>query len=160
MKIRIDDLPLIKASSLVARGEINRQSKTALLRFDGSEVEYQVGVRVRNFRNGGFWAIFVCPCCGEGAQRLRLLDGRPACGACVRASGLRYRTDFIRADRHYLVTAPPRIALLNSDKPLRVHARPGRILDARAKIEARLKRSLIVARKAKIEQFEKDLAKL
>ena len=65
---------------LVARGEIRRDAKTARIRFGDDGVEYQVGVKVRRFRNGGFWAMFVCPRCDRGAQRLRLLDDRPACG--------------------------------------------------------------------------------
>jgi hypothetical protein len=55
------------------------------------------------------------------------------------------------------ITAPPRLARLNSDQPLRVHARPGRTFDGRVNTELALKRSLIVARKAKIAQFEKDV---
>jgi hypothetical protein len=56
--------------------------------------------------------------------------------------------------RHFL---DDRIERLYGDKPARLHPRPGRILDRRANLELRLKRSLIVARRAKIAQFEKDL---
>jgi hypothetical protein len=68
-----------------------------------------------------------------------------------------YRSQSVRTEKRHLVTAPPRIARLNSDKPLRVHARPGRTFDGRVNTELALKRSLIVARRAKIVQFEKDL---
>jgi hypothetical protein len=57
------------------------------------------------------------------------------------------------------LTAPKRIARLNSDTPARLHPRPGRMLDRRANLELRLKRSLIVERKAKIAQFEKEVGK-
>jgi hypothetical protein len=53
--------------------------------------------------------------------------------------------------------APKRIERLNSDIPARLHPRPGRMLDRRANMELALKRSLIVARRAKIAQFEKDV---
>jgi hypothetical protein len=55
------------------------------------------------------------------------------------------------------LTAPKRIERLYGDKPARLHPRPGRMLDRRANLELRLKRSLIVERKAKIAQFEKDV---
>jgi hypothetical protein len=160
MKRTIDDLPLVRVATLVALGEIGRQTATAPVRFGDDGVEHQVGVTLRRFRNGGFWALLVCPRCGGGSQRLRLLDDRPACGKCVRASGLIYRSQSVRTEKRHVVTAPPRVAMLNSDKPLRVHARPGRMLYGRMKLEARLKRSLIVARKAKIAQFEKDLGEI
>lgn len=57
------------------------------------------------------------------------------------------------------LTAPKRIERLNSDTPARLHPRPGRMLDRRANLELRLKRSLIVERRTAIEQFEKDMGK-
>jgi hypothetical protein len=157
MKRTIDNLPMARVAILVALGEIGQDAKTARVRFGDDGVEYQVGVRAWRFRNGGFGAMFVCPRCGGGAQRLRLLDDRPACGKCVRASGLIYRSQSVRTEKRHLVTAPLRLARLTSDKPLRVHARPGRTFDGRVNMELALKRSLIVARRAKVAQFEKDL---
>jgi hypothetical protein len=159
MKRTIDDLPLVRVSTLVAGGDIRRDAKTASVRFGDDGVEYQVGVKRRRFRNRGFWAMFVCPRCGGGSQRLRLLDDRPACGACVKASGLIYRSQSVRTEKRHIVTAPPRLARLNSDKALRVHARSGRTFDGRVNMELALKRSLIVERRAKIARFEKDLGK-
>jgi hypothetical protein len=124
MRTRIEDLPLVHASTLVASGYITRDAVTALIRFGDESVEYAVGVRVRRFRNGGFWAILVCPRYNGGAQRLRLLDSAPACGKCVRASGLRYRVESTAAKDRHLLTAPDRIAKLNGDKPARVNPRP------------------------------------
>jgi hypothetical protein len=157
MKTRIEDLPLIRVSRLVANGYIRRDAVTALIRFGDDSVEYGVGVRVRRFRNGGFWVMLICPRCNGGAQRLRLLDDTPACGRCVRASGLRYRVESTAAKDRHLVTALERIAKLNRDKPVRVNPRPGRRLDRRAPTEAALKRSLIVARRRGIAEFEKKL---
>jgi hypothetical protein len=152
MKRMIDDLPLVRVATLVALGEIGRDAKTARLQFGDDGVEYQVGIKLRRFRNGGFWAILVCPRCGGGAQRLRLLDNRPACGKCVRASGLIYRSQSVRTEKRHLVTAPPRLARLNSDRPLRVHPRAGRTIEARANIEFALRRSRIVARKHGVDR--------
>jgi hypothetical protein len=70
---------------------------------------------------------------------------------------LKYRSRSTRTEERHLVTAPLRLARLNSDKPLRVHARPGRTFDGRVNLELALKRSRIVARRAKISQFEKDV---
>jgi hypothetical protein len=141
MKRTIDDLPLVRVATFVALGEIGRDAKTAHVRFGDDGVEYQLGVRVRRFRNGGFWAMLVCPRCGGGSQRLRLLDDAPACGKCVRASGLIYRSQSTRTEKRHLVTAPPRLAKLNSDRPLRVHPRAGRTIDGRANMEFALRRS-------------------
>jgi hypothetical protein len=157
MERTIDDLPVARVSTLVAHGYIARGAVTALVRFCDDGVEYGVGVRMTHFPNGGFWARFVCPRCDRGCQRLRLLDGQPACGKCIRAIGLIYRSQSVRTETRHLVTAPPRIALLNADKPARVNPRPGRKLDRRPLIEAALKRSLIVARKAKVSEFDKML---
>jgi hypothetical protein len=106
---------------------------------------------------GGWWALFICPRCGGGAQRLRLLDGELVCRVCVKATGLIYRSQAtVTAERH-MITAPPRIARLNSDKPLRVHARPGRTFDGRVSLENSLRRSLIVARQAAIDEHDRWL---
>jgi hypothetical protein len=157
MERTIDDLPLVRVSALVAHGYVARGAVTALVRFGDDGVEYEVGVRMRQFPNGGFWARFICPRCGGGSQRLRLLDGQPACGKCIRASGLIYRSQSVRTETRHLVTAPPRIALLNGDKPARVNQRPGRKLDRRTNIEAKVRRSLIVARQFAIDEHDKML---
>ena len=156
MKRMIDDLPMIKASSMAAAGLIDPGTRSTVVQF--GDVGYGVGVKVHRFRKcGGWWALFICPRCGGGAQRLRLLDNAPACGKCVRASGLRYRVESTSAKDRHLLTAPDRIAKLNGDKPARVNPRPGRKLDRRAPTEAALKRSLLVARRHGIAEFEKKL---
>jgi hypothetical protein len=152
MKRTIDDLPVVRVSALVAHGYISRGAVTAVIRLGDDSVEYEVGVRMTQFPNGGFWARFVCPRCGGSSQRLRLLDGQPACGKCVRASGLIYRSQSVRTETRHLVTAPPRIALLNGDTPARVNPRPGRKLDRRANLEFALRRSRIVARKHGVDR--------
>ena len=95
-----------------------------------------------------------CPC-GRRAQKLRLFEGRPACGHCVRAAGMQYRSDmcshFSKRTRFYGAEADRA-----AERPARLHPRPGRMLDRRANLEPRLKRSLIVERRAAVAQFEKD----
>ena len=114
------------------------------------------GVKAKPLPCGAAWSLFIRPGCGGGSQRLRLLDDRPACGKCVskcvRASGLIYRSQATRTEKRHTVTAPPRFVRLNSDRPLRVHPRPGRTFDGRANIEFALRRSRIVARKHGVDR--------
>jgi hypothetical protein len=154
MERTIDDLPLVLVSTLVANGRIKRDATTTRIRFADDGGEYQVGVRVRIFKNNGFWARFICPRCDRSAQRLRLLGDKPACGACVRASGLIYRSQATRTEKRYAVTAPPRIARLNGGGPCRVH-RPGRKVERRANVELKLRRSILIARRFGVEEFER-----
>ena len=152
MKRTIDDLPMVKASLLRAHRYIGPETKATLIRFDDSGVEYQVGVAAKPLPCGAAWSMFICPRCGGRAQRLRLLEDRPACGKCIRASALIYRSQSVRTEKRHTVTAPPRLAKLNSDRPLRLHPRPGRTFDGRANIEFALRRSRIVARKHGVER--------
>ncbi|HEY1862685.1 MAG TPA: hypothetical protein VGG77_03155 [Roseiarcus sp.] len=46
---------------------------------------------------------------------------------------------------------------MNSDTPLRIHARSGRTFNGRVNLEAKLRRSLIVARQFAIDDHEKML---
>jgi hypothetical protein len=61
----------------------NDARRAARLRFGHDGVKHKVGVKLRRSRNGGFWATLMCPRCDGGFERLRLLDGAPA---CVKAS--------------------------------------------------------------------------
>ena len=67
---------------------------------------YQVGVTAKSLPCGAAWSLFICPRCGGRAQRLRLLDDRPACGKCVRASGLIYRSQSVRTEKRETARAP------------------------------------------------------
>jgi hypothetical protein len=155
MKRTIDDLPMVRVATLVALGGIERDAKTARVRFGDDGAEHQVAVKVGRFRNGGFCAMFVCPRCDRGSQRLRLLDDRPACGKCVRASGLIYRSQSIRTEKRHVITAPPRIALICRDTPMRVNARPNRMAERRVNAANALRRSLIVARASRAAKASK-----
>jgi hypothetical protein len=152
MKRTIDDLPMVKASTLRAHGYVGAETKTTLIRFDDSGSSTHVGVTAKPLPCGAVWSLFICPRCNGRAQRLRLLDGVPSCGVCVRASGLIYRSQSVRTEKRHLVTAPPRLAQLNSDRPLRVHPRAGRTIDGRPNMEFALRRSRIVARKHGVDR--------
>jgi hypothetical protein len=68
----------------------------------------------------------------------------------------RYRLEMqSHAGKRAAITAARRIELLNSDKPMRVNPRPGRTLDRRIPMEAKLRRSIIVARKFAFAGYEK-----
>jgi hypothetical protein len=158
MERTIDDLPMVKASALAASGAVRLDEKTAILRFTDDGVEYVVGVAFHCFKNGGWWARLLCPGCGRRAQKLRLLDGKPVCGFCVRASGLIYRSQATRTEKRHLITAPVLIARLNGAQA-RVN-RPGRKVERRAAVELKLRQSLLVPRRFGIAEFEKTLKKL
>ena len=59
MKRTIDDLPMVKASTLRAHGYIGPETKTTLIRFDDSGVEYQVGVTAKPLPCGAAWSMFI-----------------------------------------------------------------------------------------------------
>ena len=67
--------------------------------------------------------------------------------------------ELVRTERRAALLTPKRLERLKSEASARLHPRPGRMLDRRTNIELALKRSLIVARRAKIAQFEKDVGK-
>jgi hypothetical protein len=115
-----------------------------------------VGLTQRRFPNGGSWSFFVCPC-GRRARILRFYDGGLACCRCLKPRGLRARVELVRTERRAALLTPKRLERLKSDAPARLHSRPGRVLDRRVNLELRLKRSLIVERRAAVEQFEKDV---
>jgi hypothetical protein len=158
---QVGNLPVVLASRPRALGLIGPDTKAATILFDNGEsgVEFVVAIVQQKFSNGGSWSKFVCPC-GRRCQKLRLFEGRPTCAHCIRSAGLRYRVEmFSHASKRVALTAPKRTERLSGDTPARLHPRPGRMLDRRANLELRLKRSLIVERRAAIEQFEKDAGK-
>jgi hypothetical protein len=158
MKTAIDDLPSVRVSRLRALGDITAEMKVTTVRF--GEVEFNVALSMVRFPNGGSWSFFVCPC-GRRCRTLRLYGGGLACHSCLKARGLRNRVElFSHASKRTAYTAPRRLARLNSSSPARLHPRPGRMLDGRARLELAFKRSLIVERRAAVEQFEKDAGEL
>ena len=158
MKTVIDDLPVVLASRLRALGDITAETKTTTVRL--GDVDYVVGVALHRFPNGGSWSKFRCSKCGSRCQKLRLLEDHLVCGGCCRAAGLRYRIEmFSHANERAAYTAPKRIARLNSTMPEGIRRGRDRLFDRRANMEAKLRRSLIVARQFAIDEHEKILSK-
>jgi hypothetical protein len=155
MKAAYDELPGVSVSRLRASGEITAEMKTATVTF--GEAGFVVELVHQRFPNGGGWSRFLCPGCGRWARILRLLEGRVMCWRCCKARGLRARVELIATHKRAAYHAPRILARLNSDKPARLHPRPGRVLDRRARIEARLRRSLIVARQYALDEHAKML---
>ena len=119
-----------------------------------------IAVVHQQFPNGGAWSKFVCRC-GRRCQKLRLFEGRPACRRCLIAAGMQYRSDMCsHFSKRTALTAPKRVERLYGGKPARLHPRPGRMLDRRVNLEAKLRRSLIVARQFALDEHDKMLAKL
>ena len=115
-----------------------------------------MALALHRWPNGGSWSFFLCPC-GRRARALRLLDGHLRCRHCCKASGLRYRVELIRTEKRAAYHAPRILARLNSEAPARLFPRPGRMLDRRVNLEAKLRRSLIVARQFAIDEHDKML---
>jgi hypothetical protein len=155
MRPVIDDLSEISAARLRALGDIGRDTKTATVRFDDSGVEFVVGVTSMRLQHGGDWSMFRCSC-GRRARILRLFDGRPACGRCIRATGMRYRIEMVsHASKRVALTAPKRIERLSNADRTGIKRRM--VLPRRANMEAKLRRSLIVARQFAIDEHDEML---
>ena len=134
--------------------------KGAIEDFPASEVSFYVAVAHRQFPNGGSWSFFLCPC-GRRCRILRLYEGASlACCRCLGARGLRPRVELVVTPNRAAYLAPRILARLNSTTPARLHPRPGRMLDRRTNLEAKLRRSLIVARQHALDEHNKMLAKL
>ena len=156
MKGAIEDFPASESvSRLRALGVITKQMAVTTIAF--GEVSFNVDVAHRQFPNGGSWSFFLCPC-GRRARILRLHEGALACCRCLGSCGLRPRVELVATPNRAAYLAPI-LARLNSTTPARLHPRPGRMLDRRASLEAKLRRSLIVARQHALDEHDKMLAK-
>jgi hypothetical protein len=154
MNAAYDELPGVSVSRLRALGDITEEMKVATVKL--GEDEFTVGLSLFRWPNGGSWSFFVCPC-GRRARIIRLFEGGLACCRCLKARGLHARVELIRTEKRAALLTPNRLERLKSDTPARLNPRRGRMLDRRTNLELALKRSLIVARRAKIAQFDKDL---
>jgi hypothetical protein len=152
MKATFDELPSVSAARMRALGEITPAMKTVTIAF--GDVEFVVGLSLLRFANGGSWSLFRCRC-GRLARILRLFEGGLICSRC--RHGLGYRVELIRTEKRAAYHAPRILARLNSDKPARLHPRPGRMLDRRVNLKARLRRALIVARRFALNEHNKML---
>jgi hypothetical protein len=158
MRVAIDDLPQSESvSRLRAAGVITATTDVTTVGF--GDQSFSVAVAHCRFPNGGDWAFFVCPC-GRRARTLRLHEGRLACRGCLRARGLRWRVELIATPARAAHVVPRLIERLTSSSPARLHPRKGRKLDRRGPLEAKVRRSLIVARQHELDEHEKVLERL
>ena len=143
--VAIDDLPGSESvSRLRAAGVITADTAVTTVSF--GDLSFNVAISHRSFPNGGSWSFFQCPC-GRRCRVLRLYEGRElACRWCLRARGLRPRAELIATSQRAAHVVPKLLARLTSSSPARLHPRPGRVLDRRSRLEAKVRRSLIVAR--------------
>lgn len=155
----IDDLPALSASRLRAAGQITPEMKTTTVQFPGSETVFVVALSHFHWPNGGGWSFFRCPCCRQ-CRTLRFYEGSPACRRCLAERGLRSRVELIRTQNRAAYHAPRILARLNSTTPARVNPRNGQMLDRRAHLEARLRRTIIVAKQFALDEHDVRLAKL
>jgi hypothetical protein len=76
------------------------------------DVTVIVGLWHLHFPNGGGWSYFLCPTCGQKAQRLRLLAGQVLCRRCLLHRGVRSRLEPLSVKRRAAFRAPELIERL------------------------------------------------
>jgi hypothetical protein len=153
-----DDLPFIAVSKLRAARVITAETTEFVVRL--GDVEQTVGVALRRFPNGGSWSLFVCPTCGGRAQSLRLLNGVLVCRRCRLRRGVRMRSEPTGLWQRAAMRIPKLLAMLDSDKPLRLKPSTMRgKLERRRQHEASLQRCLLLVRRYELAAREKALAK-
>jgi hypothetical protein len=139
-----------------ASGVITAEASSGVIRLGG--VEFTVRVTHLRFPNGGDWAFFACPTCNSRARRLWLLDGVPQCNRCCDARHVRYRTDPMSVRQRAEVRVPKLLARLNSATPARLHPRPGRTMDRRARLENSLRLAQLTLRRHRLKGVAAALA--
>jgi hypothetical protein len=157
-KVAIDDLPASESvSRLRAAGVITVDTEVTTVAF--GDQTFNVAVSHRKFPNGGSWSFYLCPC-GRRCRVLRLYEGGLACRWCLSARGMRGRVELIATSQRAARVVPGLIARLTAPSPARLHPRAGRTLDRRSRLEAKVRRSLIVAREHALAEHEDRLGRL
>jgi hypothetical protein len=154
----IDDLPSLNISRLRGAGVITTETTEFVVPL--GDVDQVVGVTLARFPNGGSWSRFLAPCCGKRAKTLRLLNGRVLCWRCCMRRGLRYRCEPTGATQRAAMRTPKLLAMLNSDKPLRL--KPSTLwgtMERRSMHEASLQRNLLILRRHELAALNRELDK-
>jgi hypothetical protein len=144
---------MVWISPLRASGVISADSTSTTVRF--GEFEFEVGVRLLKFPNGGSWSFFLCPQCSRRGRKLWLLDQRPACNRCCDDRHVRYRTDPMSRRQRAEISVPKLLTRLESKTPARLHPRGGAMMDHRANLELSLRRSLLTLRRHYLRGIDK-----
>ena len=105
------------------------------------DVTTTVGLWHLHFPNGGGWSYFLCPVCGQKAQRLWLLSGAIVCRRCCIRSGVRPRGDPLSVRQRAALQAPKLIARLSSAKSERLKLVLWGSMERRSRHEAALARN-------------------
>jgi hypothetical protein len=154
----IDDLPLINISRLRAGGVITAATTEFVVRL--GDVEQTVGVTLTRFPNGGSWSRFVAPCCGKKARTLRLLNGVVICWRCCVRRGVRFRCEPVGLPKRAAMRIPKLLAMLESDKPLRLKPSTMRgKMERREQHETSLQRNLLILRRYELAELAKAIGK-
>jgi hypothetical protein len=156
MRTAIDDFPSIGVSRLRAAGVIGPHDRTTTVQFPDTDTTFTVDLQHVRFPNGGGWSFFLCAC-GRLTRTLRLYEGGLACRRCLGVRGFRPRVQLIATHKRAAYHAPRLLARLTSAEPARLNARPGRVLDRRSWLEAKLRRSQIVARQHALDEHDRML---
>jgi hypothetical protein len=145
-----EDLPSVSISPLRAAGIVTPDMEWAVIAFGDGDNALKRRVRVTHMRfpkTGGSWSYFVCPDCGRLARILKLHD-RPMCRRCL----LRLKIGFRVAGGSPAERSEARATRIEKLRArldggsLRLHPRPGRVMDRRRTLELSLKRAMIAAR--------------
>ena len=102
---------------------------------------------IGSFRTAARGRSFLCPTCGRRARKLKLHE-KVMCWRCCAQSGLGYRiSDGSAAERaEARARRTEKLQAQLGGGPLRLHPRPGRVMDRRGALELRLRRARIVGR--------------
>jgi hypothetical protein len=139
-----DDLPAIAVSRLRASGVITTAMTSIAVTV--GELDRTVGLSHMTFPNGGGWSWFVCPECQKRARKLRLTeDNRLCCGRC---DGLLWACQHKLEDGRI-----ERLRELLYGPPARLKPRWLKI-DRRRRLEAALRRAIIVKRQRRLDRMK------
>ena len=133
------DLECVKISRLRATGVVTEAMTEIAVRL--GDVEAVVGLWHMHFPNGGGWSYFLCPACGQKAQRLWLLSGAIVCRRCCIRRGVRPRGDSLSVRQRAELRAPELKARLSSDKSERLKPHLWGRQERRGRLEAALRKA-------------------
>jgi hypothetical protein len=143
-----DDLPVVKISRLRATGVVT-EAMTETTVWLG-DVTATVGLWHLHFPNGGGWSYFLCPGCGQKAQRLRVLNGRLFCRRCLLHRGVRSRLEPLSVRQRAELRAPELMARLGSVTSERLKPMLWGTMERRKRHEASLARcEFIISQKSR-----------
>jgi hypothetical protein len=140
-----DELPVVKVSRLRATGAVTEAMTETTVWF--GDVTAIVGLWHLHFPNGGGWSYFLCPACGQKAQRLRLLSGQVLCRRCLLRRGVRSRLEPLSVRQRAAVRAPELIGRLGSIELERLKPHLWGTMERRKRHEAALARAEFILSK-------------